>query len=98
MRDLYETEYKIFNHRIPHKQRPLASVAFHPAESINEDSIFEDSIRTYLSRGIKDKYGLTLIEFLELPTDIINVMLKVSDESLAKQAEEVATLERHFKT
>ena len=96
--DLYVQEYKIYDHRAQRKKRPMSSVAFHPAESINADSILEDSLRAYLSRGVKDKFGLNILEFMELPSDVIDVLLKVGDESLAKQNEDLANLERQFKT
>jgi CRISPR/Cas system-associated endonuclease/helicase Cas3 len=79
MQDLYETEYEIFNHLDHTIHRPLASVALHPAEEINDDSMLEEIIRQYIKRDILKIYGLNLIDFLELPHDIVNMLFKLAN-------------------
>ncbi len=98
MRDLYEKEFGIYDHAKINRNRPLASVAFHPAENINDYSLLEESMRTYISKGIKDKFGLSYTEFLELPLDIIEIMIRIGDEDLAKRSAELTEIERQFKT
>lgn len=95
--DLYEMRYGIFNHKGAGNSRPLSSVAFHPSENINTDSLLESAIRTYVKRGIKDLYGLTLVEYLELPMDLCEMLLKLADEELATKTRAMASLESQLK-
>lgn len=91
---IYETASGIFDHTSP-EANPLSSVAMHPAEKYVESSGMYDSIRKYTERGIKDRYGLSLIEYLELPREFQNMLtlrgLEMIDE--AKKAKEKAKQE-----
>jgi hypothetical protein len=80
LQDLYETEYGIYNHLSPINNRPLTSVAMFPSEDINDGSLLEEAIRTYVGRNIKETYGLNVIEFLDLPVDIMEMMIQIADE------------------
>lgn len=83
--DLYEMNYGIFNHRNASKTKPLSSVALHECENIGADSNLYKVIEAYVSRGVKEVTGLTLTEYLELPTDIcIKIMEICSADSAAK--------------
>jgi len=97
MTDLYETEFGIYNHLSSSNSRPLASVAMFDCEDINTDSLLEESIRTYVSKGIKDIYGLSLIEFLELPIDVIRMMFDIASDEQAKKNKTLSELESQFK-
>lgn len=97
LQDVYETEFGIFDHLKNSAARPLSSVAMHPAEDINTDSLLEESIRTYVVKGIKELYGLSLIEFLELPMDIIAMLLNIASEEQSRQRTTFADVERSFK-
>lgn len=68
--DLYETNYGIFHHPGTTKQRPLASVAMHETEDNTITSSMYEAIDSFHQKGIKDLFGLNLIEYLNLPTDI----------------------------
>jgi len=96
--DLYETEFGICNHiNGSTKSRPLASVALHPSENINDGGLLEEAVRTYTSRGIKDIYGLTLIDFLELPRDIIEMLVTIADEIQTKKSSIISNIEKELK-
>lgn len=95
LQDMYETFYGICNHLDPNKNA-LVSVMLHPAEDINAGSFLEDSMRLYISRGIKDIYGLNFIEFMELPRDIIRMMLDISSEENSRKAAAISQIEANL--
>lgn len=95
LQDMYETFYGVCNHLDPHKN-PLASVMLHPAEDINTGSYLEDSMRLYISRGIKDTYGLNFIEFMSLPRDIIRMMMEIASEENSRKATVISQIEQEI--
>lgn len=83
---MYETEYGIYNHITESSgRRPLASVALHPKEDVNTHSLLEEVMKIYLEQNIGETFKLSLIEFMDLPRDIIDMMLGVSDRHHSKQ-------------
>ena len=98
MQDLYEAKYGIYNHLDPNNTKLLSSVAMHACEDTTENSILEEIIRSYMVKNIKDLYGLSLIEFLDLPMDIIDLLFKIGNEDIARKDETLKQLEKSFKT
>jgi len=96
MQDLYETEYGIYNHLQKNKNRPIASVAFHQSEDINDGSLLEEIIRTYTVKNIKNLYGINLIDFLELPQDIVEMLFSIADEENNKKLNTLSEAEKQF--
>ena len=94
MQDLYETEYGIWDHLKKDSKRPLASVAFHDSEDVNTGSLLEEAMKNYYDKKIGDIYRLNFIEFLELPIDVVAMMVKVSDEINAKNAAAFNSVEK----
>ena len=94
MQDEYDVVYGFYNHHNTSVNRPLASVAFHQPEDINDSSLLEEAIRTYVDRGIKEVYGLNLIEFLDLPLDIIEMLMNVAGDVQGKKASVLDSIER----
>jgi hypothetical protein len=82
MYDLYETVYGIFNHLHPTaRNRPLASVAMFPSEDINDSGLLELVIRRYVEKDIRNVFGLNLEEFLNLPMDIAEMLMDISNDN-----------------
>lgn len=98
MYDLYETNYGIFNHlnSTLNKNRPLASVAMFECEDINNNSLLEQVTRTYVKKGIKDVFGLNLNEFLNLPKDIIEILISISDEERRNKENIMSSVEKEI--
>lgn len=69
----------------------------HPCEDVNEQSQLQSIIRTYHIKNIKDLFGLNLIEFLELPMDIVDMLFTISSEIQAKKASTLSQVESEFK-
>ncbi len=75
LNEMYESKYGIYNHFASGTpQRPLAGVAMHPAEDINQGSLLEEAINTYTNRNIKDTFGLNFLEFISLPMDVCEML------------------------
>lgn len=97
LNDLYETEYGIYDHLAKNKKRPLASVAMQPSEDINDGSILEETLRTYVLKGIKDVFHLDVLEFLELPPDIVQMMFSIAGDEQTKKSAMLSQVEQQFK-
>lgn len=94
MQDLYETEYGIWNHLDKSNKRPLGSVAFFDSEDFNEGSLLEDAIRTYTAKNIGEYTKLSLTEFLDLPIDVVAMIIKICDEAAKKKEKTLEQIER----
>lgn len=79
MQDLYETEYGIYDHLNNTIPRPLSSVALHPSEDFNNYSLLKTAIESFVDRNILDATGLNLVEFLELPMDVVAMISEACD-------------------
>lgn len=86
LQDLYETEFGIYDHLNGSKSRPLASVAFHPAEDFNGHSLLKQAIDSFIDRNIKDATGMNIVEFLELPTDVVRMIGESCDNKAERTA------------
>jgi hypothetical protein len=97
--DLYETEIGIFNHFGQQaKSKPLASVAFHPIEDINDGSGLQLAMRVYVDRGIREYFGLSFEEYLAVPRDIHEMMNQVALEYIKKKSAAMTNIENELKT
>lgn len=89
LNELYDTRYGILTHNDP--KRPLSSVAFSELEDSVTDSVMIDAIRNYLYKDIYTLFGLNLIEFMNLPVDICEVLIDLATE---KQAEKLKMIKK----
>lgn len=94
--DLYDKTYGIFDHTSVQNRRPLSSVAFHPAEMVNEDSLLEEGMRLYISRNIYEHFKLSWTEFMDLPRDIAQSMLRIADEYNDLKRQSMGQLEQEL--
>ena len=94
--DLYDKEYGIFDHSDKTSQRPLSSVALHPPEIINDDSILVEAMRLYASRSVYEYFRISFTDFMELPRDVAQLMLKVCKEYMDKKTKTMEELEERL--
>lgn len=94
--DLYDKTFSICDHHAVGLSRPLSSVAFHDAEKINEDSVLEETMRVYISRHIYENFKLSYLQFMELPRDIAQMVIKISDEYAQKKSQTMSDLEKEL--
>lgn len=95
--DMYEVNYKIFNHIGASKKRPLSSVALHDAEDNTTTSNLYEAIDTYQKNGIKEIFGLSLNEYLDLPTEICIKLLESASTEYSKKSSVINGLEKDLK-
>lgn len=65
--------------------RPLSSIALHGAENISEGSSLYELIKLYADRKINTHYGLSITEYLELPHDICQMIMKDCTDRMQKE-------------
>lgn len=94
--ELYETMYGVHDH-MRDTTRPLSTVGFHAAEEINKDSLLEQSMVNYIKKGIKELYGISYIEFLELPHDVVELMISVANVEMIEKNKAVSDIEKELR-
>jgi hypothetical protein len=95
--DMYEVNYKIFNHIGASKKRPLSSVAMHDAEENTITSNLYEAIDMYQKNGIKEIFGLSLTEYFDLPTEICIKLLESASSEYSKKSSVINGLENDLK-
>jgi len=85
MSELYETKYGICNHPEVSRQRPLSGVEFHDCQDVNEVSGIKKVVQSYVDNNIRQDYGFTLLEFMDLPIDITQMLVTMSEERKSKK-------------
>jgi len=81
----YETVFGIYNHTANDPERPMASIAMHPAENTSDGSLLDERLQQFADKKVSHYFGLSLKEFLEYPPDIC---LKILEICSKKQSEE----------
>lgn len=93
MQDLYEIKYGIFNHLGTGGSRPMSSVAFHPCEDVNHESMLQVAMEKYIENNIHDHFHVSFLEFMSLPTDITAMMHEIAVRAQEKKAAELKEIE-----
>lgn len=94
MRDLYETEFGLFDHLAPHPRRPLAAVAMHPQEDVNTNSTLEQVCKLYIRHRIYEMFHLDLLQFLDLPADFVEMLIGIAKEQTKQQNKAMTEVEK----
>lgn len=66
----YDVTTGVFDHR-KHPNKPFAVELAHDIERYNYNSGVYSAIERYIRQNIKDKFGLSLIEYLSMPRDYL---------------------------
>ena len=92
MLDAYEVTYGIFNHADAalSVSRPLALVAMHDKENVTVHSELYNTIRRFRRYKVSQHFGMSLTEFLSMPTEYCNMILQMLGDEAAKDAEALA--------
>lgn len=90
---IYETHSGIYDHSRSHN-RPLANVAFHPAEDPIKDSPLFVTISLYAERNILSLFGLDLVEFLQLPSDYCEMLVEIADNVAKRKNKDAEALNK----
>lgn len=92
----YQTEYGIYNHERPDRQRPLALVAYHPKEDVLEGGPLYSHIRRYFNYQIFKHFGLNLTEFLELPPHVVELLYDIARADGVQQGSTARQIQRQL--
>ncbi len=68
---MYETVFGVFNHVTLGHTKPMASVALHEAEDANSLDTLRSTMLNYIRNDIKDLFGISFLEYVELPSIIV---------------------------
>lgn len=96
LREAYETSYHIYNHDAA-DANPLAMVTHHHKEEVSE---YGALYRTFYNYRVKDVYkywGLSITEFLELPREFTDLMMRIIDEEAARDKQRLDAAEEEMK-
>jgi len=91
--DMYEMNYDIYAHSNT-KKRPLSSVALHETEDNTLTSSLYEAITGYHQRGIKELFGLSLKEYLDLPSEICILLMETSSKDAATKNNIISQMDR----
>lgn len=97
--EAYEMEYNLYNHGVFDKDNPdpLRLVGLHPKEDTYRDSVFKEWVDRYLDSGIKETYGLTVVEWLNVPIDRAIEMMDCAKEYVDRKQKLIEQIERQRK-
>ncbi len=96
LNELYESRYGIYPHNTPSDNRLLPGVAMNLSEDINKGSLLEDAVKSFVFRNIKDTFGLDILDYLNLPMDVCEILTDVSIEALKSKNSQMENIEGEF--
>lgn len=93
MRDIYETNFEIFNHISgPEKhKRPLAAVAMHFPETPSGVRNVGELIDYYITMDVQKYAGISLDVFLALPRQYLRRVMTAVDKKFTEQMKAAAS-------
>lgn len=74
--DLYEIKFGLCNHLS--KNNPFSSVLYLPSEEVNKESMREASINNYVFNSIQKFYGISYLEYTNLPNELVNQLNNIA--------------------
>lgn len=94
LQEQYEQDFGIYNH--DKQPRPLSLVSMHPKENTVEAGSLFSLIRRYAMLNVKDTFGLSLTEWLNLPYDHADVVKHICSEEMKSKAKSAEVARREF--
>lgn len=89
LRCAYETTFGVFDH-VQHaltqenldvdNKRPLASIAQHSSIDTNYTDRFISISKKYIHSGIKERFDISLLDLLSLPSNYVEALFQISDQ------------------
>ena len=96
MHDLYETTYGIYDHTRK-DSHPFSSVLFNEVEDSSIGSLLEADVEAYKKHRIGDIFHLNLLEFLNLPSPVAELLVLSASRESGKKNDELSDLEKELK-
>ncbi|BEG72717.1 hypothetical protein [Pseudomonas phage PA1C] len=92
-RKAYHKDYGIFDHDSPEAD-PLDLVRMHPKENVVEGGPERTWIRKFVNYKINDIYGLSLLEFFELPFNDCLFMIELAESKAIQSTSQARQIEK----
>ena len=98
LQDIYESGYGIYNHtqHAVDNSRPLALVAMHWSESNTDQSTLHERIEQFKERQVYQNYGISLIDFLNLPRDYCIKILEICGKAQMREGKIAQDLQNRY--
>lgn len=93
MRELYETEFGIYNH-LGQDKNPIASVLHHKCEEVWLNSGVRELIEEFAVYNIGELFNISLVEYLSMPRPYVAMIREIKDTVLKKRDTIVSAVER----
>lgn len=71
-------------------------MAFFDIENTIDGSPLDSIMRTYISKNIRETFGISCLEFLDLPRDTIELMVEIANEEIKKKQPALDELTKEF--
>jgi hypothetical protein len=94
---MLDEKLRIFNHRAAQNTRPMSSVAFHEAEDFTTHSLTNQLLQIYVDYDIYEFFKLSLLEFVEMPHDIIDLMIEIIVKKRKSKQNAIQDIEKELK-
>jgi len=88
LRENYDKQFGIFDHDAPGNSNPLALVSLHPSENVMDYSPLKELLDNFSDRDVTKYFGLSLMEFLELPRYITQEIMEVCRARKAREVKQ----------
>lgn len=99
LRDRYETTHGIFNHDTPGiggGDHPLALVLHHWNEDTITNGVLRERVEQYLDNQIQKHFGLSIDEFLDNPTYVCDLYIKIAGDRARRESDTVDKIKSEF--
>lgn len=84
LQEQYEQDFGLYNH--DSRPNPLALVSMHPKENVVEAGSLYSLVRRYVMLNVKDTFGLSLAEWLDLPYDMASLIRDICSTETKRKA------------
>lgn len=94
--EAYEITYQIYNHNLGN--HPFNLVLHHYKESVEDYSPMQHLLRAYVAKGVYKRFGISLVEFLNLPRHVNRNLLRICDEFLLRDSQTLDSISSDLET
>lgn len=92
----YDTATGIYDHTHPQSTHPLATVMLHDKERYDEYSGINRAIERYDIQGIRERFGLSFLEWISLPRSYIEKMSRRATKVAVQGTKDIDDTEREI--
>lgn len=95
LQEAYETVYQLYDHDTDSYDHPLALVSLHPKEDpATYSRLYGELARFAHEELIRDLWGLSVIDLLNMPKDVVDEIYRLTRQITADRGEEGESVSR----